>query len=552
MWAQMTARLTAAMRSDVLTICFFRVVAALTIFCLSVTDSKTIDFQLQSDDVACAGYSALALAYLGLSLKSPARSFGLNSTMILIDTVFVMIVPFIDLPAPSDFLVAVFAISMLIVLSSKVRWGDTAAGVAVVLLGSIATAVCIGIHPLQHSHDALLLRRIGLISAGAAFALWVSTRIGSRAVHLSRQHTMKDDAFDIHTLAAATCSLLDCTELSIQWHSNGEHIDHIRHSPETIEAASALAAQIGADREDACVVFLMPAAGATSTVVTAGGWTVASKPVRPPAGAALAFGTPGFCAKIQSRVGVGLVIASGFRRIVWDDIRMFHSISASLLACFGDMAIANAQRDREVTLVREDLARDLHDSVAQTLIGTKFWLGGLARMTSDSDRQAELARIRDAIEAEAVNVRKIVEGLRDGRITGLARPLRQALREALKELERQWQIRTDLTTEFAYGFLVDPVTVFTLRQILREVTANAVRHGQADILAVHCVIEGDEIKLDLADNGSGFVDDAYPRSLSERVSRLNGCMVVRSTPGDTTISISLPIGARLDEGDDSR
>ncbi len=85
-----------------------------------------------------------------------------------------------------------------------------------------------------------------------------------------------------------------------------------------------------------------------------------------------------------------------------------------------------------------------------------------------------------------------------------------------------------------------------LQHLLRESVANAVRHGGANVIDANLYVEGDALRFDIRDNGSGFGpangdSPVQPWSLRERVERAKGSLFLVSEPGRTNVSISLPL-----------
>jgi signal transduction histidine kinase len=89
-----------------------------------------------------------------------------------------------------------------------------------------------------------------------------------------------------------------------------------------------------------------------------------------------------------------------------------------------------------------------------------------------------------------------------------------------------------------------PETVDALVHVGREAVANAVKHASASSVSV--VLEyGDRWHLLVSDDGTGF-DTGLPaggfglESMRRQVLGLGGALVVRSTPGGTTVEAFLP------------
>jgi signal transduction histidine kinase len=113
-------------------------------------------------------------------------------------------------------------------------------------------------------------------------------------------------------------------------------------------------------------------------------------------------------------------------------------------------------------------------------------------------------------------------------------------------LSQQWSIDCKVSTAAKEAAI--PIRVhLDVQQLLREAVANAVRHGGADQVDVELALDGDSLKLDVIDNGTGFSgtngnSPVEPWSLKERVDRAHGSLLLVSKPGRTDVSISLPLG----------
>jgi len=146
---------------------------------------------------------------------------------------------------------------------------------------------------------------------------------------------------------------------------------------------------------------------------------------------------PYFVAAIRTAEGFGLIVASDFLLTSWTDLRIFHGMARDVRFEFQNLAASALLQDNEVLRVRNAIARDLHDSVAQALAGAKFWIGGLIEETGPANQREELVRLRDAMEMETSNLRSIIETLRTRDTLALATEFPAVLRETLGALQEQ-------------------------------------------------------------------------------------------------------------------
>ena len=95
-------------------------------------------------------------------------------------------------------------------------------------------------------------------------------------------------------------------------------------------------------------------------------------------------------------------------------------------------------------------------------------------------------------------------------------------------------------------------TAHHILRIVRELTVNALRHGQATQVKVAGAIEGDNLLFSVRDNGTGFDPRSVPgmeeghfglEGIRERVKEFAGTFSLDSRPGagtKATVSLRLP------------
>ena len=96
---------------------------------------------------------------------------------------------------------------------------------------------------------------------------------------------------------------------------------------------------------------------------------------------------------------------------------------------------------------------------------------------------------------------------------------------------------------------------YEIYRIVQEALVNAARHAHASAARVEVDAGGDEVRIDITDDGRGFAfrgrhDLAElqamgvgPVSLRERVAAQGGSLVVDSSDGGSRLSIRLPLAS---------
>jgi len=183
---------------------------------------------------------------------------------------------------------------------------------------------------------------------------------------------------------------------------------------------------------------------------------------------------------------------------------------------------------------RRRIARELHDGLAQELAfmaaRSKLLEGDLAVELSSAAERA-LEESRRAIDA-------------------LTRPLDEPLAVAVQRAAEEVAIRfgVSLSVEADPDIVATAPVQDALRRITREAAINAVKHGNANHVAVTLRRAGDAILLRIEDDGAGF-DPARPTSgfglvsMTERAASLGGRLRVHSWPGaGTAVAVEVARG----------
>lgn len=232
--------------------------------------------------------------------------------------------------------------------------------------------------------------------------------------------------------------------------------------------------------------------------------------------------------------------------------------AAALVWAAGLVADLQAGRERIVAGREEErrrLRHDLHDGVGPELAGMALQLERLAgKLAGDPDLAALAGRLRDQMRRTVAAVRRAVDDLRPPALDELG------LVEALREHVAAYRLPVPAGTAGGQDDARVAVTADelpTLRaavevaayRIATEAVANAVRHASASSCTVSLGLSGDDLLVEIVDDGRGIAPDAVPgvgsTSMRERAAELGGSLDVTSAPGSgTTVRARLPLVAR--------
>ena len=252
---------------------------------------------------------------------------------------------------------------------------------------------------------------------------------------------------------------------------------------------------------------------------------------------------------VISRDYRGQVIATGIDGLCSDDLSAAREIGDEISAAFDRHSTALMGKQAAAGKARIAIARDLHDSVAQVLTGASFRMDALQRRI-DSGREVGslVLDIQNALRTEQLNIREMIEGLRDGIIPQHPVDLVASVRTIGDVLARQWAI--GCTVSAGPGELKTPQWFEReIGNLVREAVSNAVRHGKAKNLVIALAWDKSEIRLSASDDGCGFPKQGNdeqntkairPWSIHERVKQLGGQLALYSDRTGSRIDIVLP------------
>jgi signal transduction histidine kinase len=246
----------------------------------------------------------------------------------------------------------------------------------------------------------------------------------------------------------------------------------------------------------------------------------------------------------SSGTGRGEIIVAGIKGVCSDDVAIGQLIAREVGAALDRHATLVLAHQTALARSRDALARDLHDSVAQSLAGAALRLEGLRKsIHAGHDPEQEILQLKAALRAEQKQVRDMIDRLRQSDQPGEMTALSASIKSLLAELSTNWAIPIGL--DCPHPFTGSPEAGHEIGNILREAVANAVRHGQAGSVAIDLRLDRGCIIVLVTDNGSGFKSGTQPdapRSIRERVARRGGSLAVQSGPSGTRLKIALPLG----------
>lgn len=197
---------------------------------------------------------------------------------------------------------------------------------------------------------------------------------------------------------------------------------------------------------------------------------------------------------------------------------------------------------------RHRIAREIHDDIGATLTALRFELVGLARQAPAVPGQASrLASMLGLLEQAVAASHRIQHNLRP--------PVLDAgLVAALQWLVRSFAARASIAASFETNREDLPLaaeSAAAMYRVVQESLSNITKYAQAQNVSVQLFAAGNEVTLEISDDGVGFDPRLLRgtpgfglRGLVERARGLGGWAEISSAPGrGTTVMFSVPVGA---------
>lgn len=234
-----------------------------------------------------------------------------------------------------------------------------------------------------------------------------------------------------------------------------------------------------------------------------------------------------------------------------DEISLVVALAGQLAMVLEAHRLRHTTAEMAVLEERHRLARDLHDSVTQSI----FSLTLLARSAREATEDGDTDRLNQSLHLLEQNttlslreMRLLLYELRPANLAqeGLAQAIALRLNTVEKRAGLQLNIQLD---DFP---ALPPIIETELYYIIIEALNNVIKHALATTLTLHLNQVDEQIKLEITDNGRGFDPEQTSNGLGlkhirERITRLGGQVSITSRRGQGTRLMAL-IPCKMEEG----
>lgn len=284
-------------------------------------------------------------------------------------------------------------------------------------------------------------------------------------------------------------------------------------------------------------LHVLPGAGGVTAIVVSTGFAIGAL------GLHQGFSVGGVIGPLIG-AGVALLIGAAYRalrrearereRLLEELIRTRHQL-------------ADAEREQGALAERARLAREIHDTVAQSLSSIQMLLRA-AQATTPEPGAGYLELARETAAESLADTRQIIRELTPSR-------LGDGLAAALRRLGQDQSRRSGAAVSVDAQDIDLPMAVQTaLLRIAQGALSNVILHAGAARIGVELTGAEDRVDLVVRDDGHGFDVSAVVaasheagsfglQAMRERVEQFGGTFVVDSGPGrGTTVTARLPLG----------
>ncbi len=235
------------------------------------------------------------------------------------------------------------------------------------------------------------------------------------------------------------------------------------------------------------------------------------------------------------------------KQLADDDRALLDTMASHLAGAIEGLRASALQRETAVAEERGFIARELHDSIAQSLAFLKIQLG----LLRSDIRSGEVARIDKTLGELDAGVQESMGDVREllvhFRTRTNSEDIGPALKTTLQKFEHQTGLATHLDIEGDGLPLPADVQVQVLH-VVQEALSNVRKHAQARAVWVE-VQQTSPWRVEVRDDGCGFdpsragKDETHVglRIMHERAHNIGGTVEVASVPGSgTCVVLKLP------------
>jgi signal transduction histidine kinase len=229
-----------------------------------------------------------------------------------------------------------------------------------------------------------------------------------------------------------------------------------------------------------------------------------------------------------------------------DEVALVTALAEQIGMMLATQQLRQNTRALAVVEERQRLARDMHDSVSQTLYSLALFAESGREAAEDGDGERLAISLDNLQQASLQALREMRLLLYELRPADLQREgLTRALALRLDGVERRTDVQLSARIDEVAG--LDPQAEAELYYIVVEALNNVLKHAGATSVTLLLTQVDDQVRLQVSDNGCGFDPRQRQsgmglRNIGERVELLGGELVITSVRGGgTELAVLIPV-----------
>jgi PAS domain S-box-containing protein len=223
-----------------------------------------------------------------------------------------------------------------------------------------------------------------------------------------------------------------------------------------------------------------------------------------------------------------------------DQVELAQALAHHVMLATHGQERVEQQRHAAILQERTRMARDIHDTLAQGFTGVILQMEAAEEALLEKDADYAVGHVRRARELARESLgeaRRSVHALRPQALE------KASFADALKTIIKNTTAGTPLRTEFQLNGQpreLGPAVEENLLHIGQEALTNALKHAHATKFQTRVRFDSDAVRLELRDNGNGFVVDTGNGGgigligMKERAEQIGATLSVSSEPGAGT------------------
>ncbi|WP_232540190.1 histidine kinase [Azohydromonas aeria] len=231
-----------------------------------------------------------------------------------------------------------------------------------------------------------------------------------------------------------------------------------------------------------------------------------------------------------------------------DERSLLDALASHLASAMEGLRAAALEREQAVAEERGFIARELHDSIAQSLAFLKIQV----QLLRAARQRGDDARVERTLDELDTGVRECMGDVREllvhFRTRTNAEHIEPALRTTLQKFEHQTGLKTHLEIE-GHGLPLDPDVQVQVLHVVQEALSNVRKHAQASQVWVEVSAgAGTGWRFEVRDDGVGFDPQADRaethvglKIMRERAARIGAQVQLDAVPGaGSCVTLTVP------------